>query len=248
MKLAIITGASKGLGYAITEKLMEEKFAVITISRTENKQLKSAAEKLKLFYQFFSCDFTQLDEIENAFQQIGKIMTSTSFDSIYLFNNAGVVEPIEAIGHLNSQALISNIQVNLMAPMLITNIMLEWVNAPLTIINVTSGAAERPFHGWSAYCSTKAGINMFSQTFALEQEISEGKHKILAFNPSIMDTEMQSAIRSSSKDAFHLLEQFQDYKKEGMLRSPEVVANALIQFVLKDDYKSGQVYHVNDLL
>ncbi|WP_075982805.1 (S)-benzoin forming benzil reductase [Bacillus massilinigeriensis] len=248
MKLAIITGASKGLGLAIAKELLEKKIGIMTISRTENEQLKNDTLSKQLFYQHLSCDFSNLNQVEMVFSNLSQQIDFASLETIYLINNAGVVNPIHTVGNMDNQELISNIEINLIAPMLITNILLKRMKSNLTVINVTSGAAEKPYHGWSAYCSSKSGINMFSRAFALEQEIEGKNHKIIAFSPGIMDTDMQAKIRNSTNEEFHLIEKFKDYKENGLLRSPEEVASALIRFVLKDDFHNGEVYHVNDLL
>ncbi|WP_284522309.1 SDR family NAD(P)-dependent oxidoreductase [Cytobacillus pseudoceanisediminis] len=169
-------------------------------------------------------------------------------ETLYVFNNAGVIDPIGTAGNLDHAALIQNAHVNLIAPIMISNILMREVSSEMTIVNITSGAAERPIQGWSAYCSTKAGINMFTETAALELQTAGSSHKVIAFSPGVMDTAMQGTIRSSAKEAFHDLEKFQAYKEKGMLRDTETVANALVDLLLQKEIESGKVYYVNDLI
>ncbi|MBY0123671.1 (S)-benzoin forming benzil reductase [Bacillus sp. S/N-304-OC-R1] len=248
MKLAIITGASKGLGASIAERMISEKIGIITVSRTENEGLKEKASANQVFYRHFPCNLAVTDEIEATFQTILSLLDSEKPELVYVINNAGVIEPIATAGSLNHQALIQNVTVNLVAPMMITNILLSKAAAKLRIANVSSGAAERPIQGWSAYCSTKAGLNMFTATAAVEQATAGAPHEMIAFSPGIMDTDMQGTIRSSSKEAFHDLEKFKEYKEAGMLRPAETVGNALVSLLLREEIENGKVYHVNDLL
>ncbi|MEH7123793.1 (S)-benzoin forming benzil reductase [Bacillus sp. JJ1773] len=248
MKFAIITGASKGLGSSIAERMISEKIGVITVSRTENAELREKALVNKVFYQHFSCNLAVPEEVEKNFQEILSVLEPKKAEVIYVINNAGVIDPIATAGTLDHQALIANVQINLIAPLMITNILLKNACVPLKIVNVSSGAAERPIQGWSAYCSTKAGLNMFTETAAAEQITAGAPHEIIAFSPGIMDTDMQGTIRSSSKEAFNDLEKFKEYKEQGMLRPAHVVADALVNLLLEAQIESGKIYRVNELI
>jgi benzil reductase ((S)-benzoin forming) len=141
--------------------------------------------------------------------------------------------------------------VNLAAPVLICNLFLnkaEENGTMLYIANVTSGAAERPVHGWSMYCSTKAAINMFTQTAALELNNRRSPSKIIAYSPGIMDTGMQKTIRSSTQEAFIEVGKFREFKEKNMLKSPGEVGEALVRLLLDGELENGRVYHVNELL
>ena len=170
---------------------------------------------------------------------------------ILLFNNAGVIEPIQTVGNLDQTPIIRNIQVNLIAPIITTNLFFnkaQVTNTAVQVINVTSGAAVRSIEGWSVYCSSKAGINMFTQTAALEQAELKTNNKIIAFSPGVMDTNMQATIRSSSKEAFKDLERFKEFKEKNTLLQADTVANALVDLLLSGNVESGKVYNINDLL
>ena len=229
-------------------EMMEEKIGTITVSRTENESLKELAAANDVFHRHFSCNLASADEIEEVFQEILALLESAKPETVYVINNAGVIEPIATVGALDLQAMIQNVAVNLTAPMMITNILLHKASAKLRIANVSSGAAERPIQGWSTYCSTKAGLNMFTQTAAAEQKSAGSPHEIIAFSPGIMDTDMQSTIRSADKDAFQDLEKFKEYKEKGMLRPAATVGNALADLLLREEIENGKVYHVNELI
>jgi benzil reductase ((S)-benzoin forming) len=250
LKYAIITGASKGLGASITKRLLQEGFGIFSISRSESQELRDLATNSQLFYKHFSCDLSDAKSLENTFLTIIDNMKQVEIvDELWVFNNAGVVEPIETVGNLDAASVELNIQINLLAPILISNLLIQHLNAfNLTIVNVTSGAAERPIHGWSTYCSTKAAVNMFTQSTALEQKSANNHHSIIGFSPGIMDTDMQQTIRSSSKEAFHDIERFRSYKEEGLLRSTDSVACALIDLLLSGKIESGTIYNVNQLI
>lgn len=251
LKYAIITGASRGLGEAIAKRLIQEQVAIISVSRTENDEIKQLALENKLFYMHYSCNLSLEKEVEEVFMEISHRIFLKNPKEIFLFNNAGMIEPIHTVGNSDQTPIVRNIQVNLIAPMLITNILLknaQQTDSSVQVINITSGAAVRSIEGWSVYCSAKAGLNMFTQTAALEQAERKTNHKIIAFSPGIMDTNMQETIRSSSNEAFKELEKFKEFKENSVLLSADVVAGALVALVLRGEVESGKVYNINDLL
>ena len=251
MRYAIVTGASRGLGEGISKSLLNEQINVISVSRTENEDLKELALQKDSYYKHYSCNLSLEQEVQEVFMIIAHDIFLKNPKEIFLFNNAGIIEPIHTVGNLDQTPIISNIQVNLIAPILITNLFLKKAQASTTTVhavNITSGAASRSIEGWSVYCSAKAGLNMFTQTSALEQAAMGTNNKIIAFSPGVMDTKMQETIRSSSSEAFKELEKFKEFKESNTLLSADVVAEALVSLVLGGNIENGRIYHVNELL
>jgi benzil reductase ((S)-benzoin forming) len=250
MNYAIITGASRGLGASAAQELISKGIPVISVSRNENSALKQAAESAGISYTHYSCDLSSAQQVQSVFANICEEVFQHA-ENVYVINNAGVIEPIEVAGELDAALVQRNIQVNLSAPILISNLFLQKAKetgSRVIIANVTSGAGERPIQGWSIYCSTKAAVNMFTMTAGLELENSGSSSKVIAFSPGIMDTDMQVTIRSSSEEAFADVDTFRNYKESGSLRSPDTVAGALVKLVLADHLDNGKIYNVNNLL
>lgn len=114
-----------------------------------------------------------------------------------LVNNAGVIEPIGRIGELDGAEWERSLAVNLAGPFHATQAVLPDFasRGGGVIMNVSSGAAYNPKEGWSAYCSTKAGLAMLTRSTVHEL----GGRGVLAygFQPGVVDTEMQVKIRAS---------------------------------------------------
>jgi benzil reductase ((S)-benzoin forming) len=251
VKYGIVTGASKGLGEGIARKMLDAEINLIAVSRNDNLELRQAAEGAGVDYEFYACDLKSAADTGRVFGEIAEAVFKKKPESVYLVNNAGIIEPIEIAGALEETAILDNIQVNLAAPVLISNLFLkkaEDTGTMLYIANVTSGAAERPVHGWSMYCSTKAAINMFTQTVALELNNRQSESKIIACSPGIMDTGMQETIRSSTQDAFIEVSKFRKFKEKNMLRPASEVGEALVRLLLDGEVENGRIYHVNELL
>jgi NAD(P)-dependent dehydrogenase (short-subunit alcohol dehydrogenase family) len=114
-----------------------------------------------------------------------------------LINNAGLIEPIAEIATSDPELWARNIEVNVLGPYYGVRAVLPGMLAAGggTIINISSGAAYRPLEGWSAYCSGKAGLAMFTKAIKLE---TEGRGiRVFGFSPGTIDTEMQVKIRAS---------------------------------------------------
>ncbi|GGH77507.1 benzil reductase ((S)-benzoin forming) [Pullulanibacillus pueri] len=250
MKLAVITGASRGLGAAIAEGFIDKGYGLITVSRQENEALKRKASESQSLYAHFNCDLASPDQQLSTLEAIIHLLQEWgTAEALYLINNAGVVEPIEVVGEMGTEDLQRLMTVNILAPMVMTNGFVKaFTQEKLTVVNVSSGAALHPTHGWSAYGSSKAAVNLFTETAALEAQHIDAPHTFIAYNPGIMDTEMQGVIRSSGKQAFKDVEKFQGFKENGQLRSPEVVAQALIDLLIDKDPENGRIYNVNELL
>lgn len=246
---AVITGASRGLGASTAELLIEKGIGVINVSRTDNPSVKEKAQKQSVYYDHVPCDLSNPERVDEVFAEIALSLSEKSVSKLIVINNAGVVEPIEVAGKYDSSEIVNHVSVNYVAPMLITNAFIKLNQEDgmeLTIVNITSGAATRPIHGWGPYGSTKAAIDRFTETVALEQK--DTLVKLFAFSPGIMDTSMQKDIRSSSRDSFKDVDTFVAFKEEGKLKEPAEVATVLVKLIeRRATIESGSVYHVNDV-
>lgn len=116
------------------------------------------------------------------------------------------------------------------------------------IVNISSGAANNPMYGWNTYCSTKAGLDMFTKSVGLEQKEASHPTTILAFSPGVMDTDMQGVIRASDKEDFSAVNKFQHYYQSGELRSPGFVAEKMLDLILTKDVDNGRIYDIKEFI
>ncbi|GGC73500.1 benzil reductase ((S)-benzoin forming) [Thalassobacillus devorans] len=252
MQFAIVTGESRGLGEAIAKDFMEYGIDVIGVSRSGSEELKKFSKNEKADYHHYSCDLSDSAQAKECFEKIAEQHFNKETYHIYLINNAGMIEPIETVGNLDTEQVTKHVQVNLVAPIVWTNSLLSYAethDVKLTMVNITSGAAEKSTPGWSTYNSTKAAINQFTATVAAELETKDSDHQILAYSPGVMDTDMQDVIRSAPKEAFHDVEKFRQLKEEGQLRDPDTVSAVLMDLLNKpNDIENGKVYKLYDLI
>ncbi len=250
MNYAIVTGVSKGLGASAASYLLESDIHVIGISRTDNDGLYVLAEENGVQYEHIVCDLGNMDELMETINQIKKQLMQTEVNQLFLVNNAAVVEPIKTADEIEPSTLQHHYQVNVIAPMMLMNACIALCQEASFIgVNISSGAADRPIYGWSAYCSSKASINRYTETIALEQEEKNTGHKVIAFSPGIMDTAMQEQIRATDQADFKDVATFQGYKKENMLSKTDAVASVLVDIMTDEvNIENGKIYSVNEYL
>lgn len=250
MKFALITGVSKGLGKSVATYLLESKINVLGISRTESETLVNIAEENDTIYSHYSCDLGLSEQVDEVLKKVLKELSTHDVSSIYVINNAATLEPINPVMKINNEQLQYHYSVNVLTPMNILNTFLQHykdVQRMIIGVNVTSGVATRPIYGWSAYCSSKASINAYTKTIALEVAQLNTGNKIFAFNPGVMDTEMQEKIRSSDEHSFRDVEQFKAYKRNNILKDSDIVAGVLVDILTDEvNIQNGKIYDIND--
>jgi NAD(P)-dependent dehydrogenase (short-subunit alcohol dehydrogenase family) len=193
--VAIVTGASRGLGRAIALELANRGVSVAVCARNLQACKAVAAEVREAggTAAAFDCDVSNPLEVERLVEQV-----RTAFGHIdILVNNAGTIEPIGAVEECDPDGWEESLRVNLTGPFRACRAVLPHFEnrGGGVIVNISSGAAHAPKLGWSAYCAGKAGLAMLTRSIALEA----GDRGVLAygFQPGVVDTEMQSIIRAS---------------------------------------------------
>lgn len=224
MDLYFITGTSSGLGNALSLEVLRQGNRVVGIGRHHPQ------------------DFTNYCAIE-ADLSLPEAASSLSlkdpwqdftYERVILVNNAGVIEPVKHMGHVNAQSINNHYQVNLVAPAILINQFLavwESSSPEIVIINVSSGAAHRPIDGWGPYCSAKSGLSMLTQVVHEENQLRYRNCRVYALAPGVVDTPMQETIRSADPSEFSQLARFKELKELEAMEKPNTVARKFINVV-----------------
>ncbi|MBQ8762174.1 MAG: SDR family NAD(P)-dependent oxidoreductase [Clostridia bacterium] len=217
-KVAVITGASSGIGLAIANKLLEKDYIVYALSRT-----KPANDKIK----FFKCDVTDLENIKLAFEHIYN--KTNQIDAV--INNAGmgISGPIETEKLENINKIIS---VNLMGVFNVSTVAIPYLRQSKgRIINISSIAAEFSLPFQAYYSATKAGVLNFSS--ALGNELRPLGVKVTCLLPGDVKTDFTAnRVKPESvnneiygKRFERALNVFEHDEENGM--DPEKIANKI---------------------
>lgn len=138
-------------------------------------------------------------------------------DDVLLVNNAGMVTPIKRAGQGGEDTLHQHYTLNLVIPVLLSHVFVretQSLEGKKTIVHLSSGAAKNPYKGWSAYCSSKAGLDMFMRTLHEEQQDEAYPVTTFSFSPGTIDTEMQERFGNPPNRTLNKLNGFSNYMKQ----------------------------------
>jgi 3-oxoacyl-[acyl-carrier protein] reductase len=189
MKTVVVTGVSRGLGLAISRRLLAEGFKVIGLSRSLSAEYQTLIDRTPKQACFRAFDVTNLAQVGNLTREI-KRDHGTIFG---LVNNAGIgLDGILATMH--ESKIESVIRTNLLAPILLTKYISRTMldQGEGRIINISSIIASTGFHGLSVYAASKAGLEGFTRS--LSRELGKVKITVNCVAPGYMDTEMTGAL------------------------------------------------------
>lgn len=166
-KTALVTGASRGLGLAISKELASLGASVIMLARNSdllsqnlsNLPIRNASQE----HHTITCDLRDLSSIPNAISQ--PFVKNTSI----LINCAGISQN-SLLLRTSPQAIEDLITTNLTAPIILTRHMTKHLisNHPANVVNISSVLGLKGTRGTSVYAATKAGLVGFTKSLAME--------------------------------------------------------------------------------
>lgn len=190
MATAVVTGASRGIGEAISQRLLALGYDVIGISRSIEKNPIEHPN-----FRALACDLSD----EKMFDTILHLLQAEPSISI-LCNVAGfgIFEPHEEI----EQATISKmVTLNLTAPMTLSNALLRILKHNEGIIfNITSIEATRHSKFSALYTATKAGLRAFS--LSLFEEVRKSGVNVVSINPDMTETSFFDELRFETSEEY----------------------------------------------
>lgn len=175
MKIALVTGASSGIGRAISIMLLKNSYRVYGVARDFNKN-KSIKEEN--FIEII-CDISDTDELK-------KIRNKIADKIDILVNSAGVGE-FKPLEEMSIESIIKIINTNLLAPTILTNLFLRDLKENQGFIfNITSIEAINHSKFSAIYSASKAGLRSFG--LSLFEEVRKSGVKVITINPDITKT------------------------------------------------------------
>lgn len=234
-KLALVSGGSKGLGAALCTHYLQQDYEVLEFSRSGAMPCSVAL------------DLADTLAAEQVLARTFAALQANAYEEIVAVNNAATLHPIGPVSGKAAEDIATNIQINITGTALFTSRVIaafQSHSCPKTLVNISSGAALKAYAGWSLYCMAKAGTEAFFRCIAAEQEQQAHPFRLLNISPGVIDTDMQAAIRSASKEDFPQIDRFLELKRSGSLRSPAEVAS-LIGSIVASQPASGERIDVN---
>lgn len=222
-KAAFITGSSKGIGKSITDLLLKNNYLVYGYSRTNNTFHSN--------FTFVKTDLSDITQVKSL--KFPKLNT----EEVLLINNAATIGEIVPLHLKSDNAIIKEFNLNIIsATLLCKKFIKSFKSERKLLINISSGAANKPIASWSTYCATKAALDRLTEV------ISEEQHKnltIFSVHPGIVDTNMQAKIRSANGKTFPLLSKFTNYYIKNELENTSTIAQK-INYIIQNRTKFSQ--------
>lgn len=191
MTVALITGASMGLGEEFARQLAARKMDLVLTARSEDKLRALAAELSRahgIKAHVLACDLS----CEGAPQRILDFLTGNNLRVSWLINNAGfgVIGPLEEMDARRVREMIS---LNVLALVELTQLLLPQLRQAddARIINVASTAAFQPIPQFNVYAATKVFVLHFSE--ALSEELKGSHIRVLCLCPGPTPTQFHVA-------------------------------------------------------
>ncbi len=250
MDYYIITGTSRGIGEAIARKLVEPGNTIFAVSRTMNEDLVDLASSLSVPLFYHEADLSNRAAAESFIHEVFSKIQLCDDDRIALINNAGMLEPVAPVKSIDFDLADKHLHLNLLTPIVLSSVFMARTllhKIPKVILNISSGASNYPFSGWSVYGSSKAGLDMFSRVAGLEQKAEQNPVKIYALAPGIIETGMQELIRNTDEELFPDRGNFIKLHAEGQLSKPENVAQVILSTLFSDKIITGSVVTIEQL-
>ena len=185
-KIALITGATSGIGEACARKFAEGGYNLILTGRRENKliQIKEELESFGTEVKIFAIDIRDAAACENAMNTLDENWNKIDV----LINNAGLALGLEKEYEVNAEDWNTMIDTNIKGLLTMTRLVVpEMIKRnDGHVINIGSLAGDAAYAGGSIYCATKAAVKALSD--GLRIDVAETAVRVTNLKPGLVET------------------------------------------------------------
>jgi benzil reductase ((S)-benzoin forming) len=226
---AILTGHTLGLGAALQRALGARQIPVLGLARgtstapCQQVQIDLAAPRLLQDWLAGPQLRAYLDDCDLAL----------------LINNAGMVQPVGALGDQDPDDVAMAVTLNVAAPLMLAAAVARIMAGKQSrILHISSGAGSGAYPGWSVYCASKAALDHHARAAALD---AVPGLRVCSLAPGVIDTAMQEQIRATPLERFPMRARFIDMKASGALMPADACARKVVAYALADGFGSTPV-------
>jgi 3-oxoacyl-[acyl-carrier protein] reductase len=237
-KIALITGATRGIGKAIVETYAQNRATIILNARDKKKAEIVADElrdKYKVAVEIVLFDVSNYEEVKNGFKELFKITKKLDI----VVNNAGILDDA-LIGMVTYKQIEKTFSINTFGVLYVAQYAARLMNRNKSgsIINISSIIGTNGNEGQAVYGGSKAAVIGITQSLA--KELAPSNIRVNAIAPGFIDTDMT---RGLPKDKY---QERMDSIKMGRIGKPEDIANTAL-YLASDlsTYVTGQVIGVD---
>jgi len=246
-KVAIVTGACRGIGQAIALAFAREGATVVSICVGDPAEVTAKMKELGAKFFAYTEDFGKLTQARGA-ELIGQVVKDAGRVDV-LVNNAGIIKraPIHEHPEADWNAVI---QINLSAPFFLSQAVSKWwlsggreqspADTRCKVVNIASMLSFQGGIFVPGYTASKSGIVGLTKAFA--NELAKERMNFNAVAPGYIATDNTKALREDAKRNESILARI----PESRWGSPEDIAGAILFLASKDaDYLNGTIMNVD---
>lgn len=224
-KVALVTGGSRGIGFAVA-KVLSENGATVVITAKDHERVKKSALEIQNSIGI-PADIRNTDDVKDVIDK-----TIKKFGRLdILVNNAGVFPQIKQLHEIDEDDWKEVLDVNLTGQFRVTKEAIPHLQKTSgAIINISSDAGLKAYEGFNAdaYSASKAALILLTKCWALEY--AKDKIRINCICPGVVDTDMTKPFLQTQKD-----KEFMNSEHPiGRIGQPEEVAKAVMYFASDD--------------
>lgn len=226
-KIALVTGASRGIGAAVAKSLAAKGAHVIALARTVGglEELDDEIKQRGGSATLVPADLRKFDDLDRMGQALYERFKKLDI----LVGNAGQLGVLSPLAHVDQKTWDEVIAVNVTANFRLIrslDLLLRAADAARAVF-ITSGAASKATAYWGPYAVSKAALDMLVRTYAAE--VSTTNIKVNLFNPGPIRTRMRAKAMPGEDPM--------------SLTPPETVAEAIVELCLPSVTENGKLYN-----
>ena len=225
-RIALVTGASRGIGYATALALARAGAHVVALARTVGglEELDDAIKALGGTATLVPLDLRDYEGVD----RLGPALHERFGRLDILIGNAGILGPLSPLGHVEAKAWDEIIAVNVTANWRLIRAMdplLKFSDAG-RVVFLSSGVAARALAYWGPYAVSKAALEALARTYAAETATT--KVRVNVFLPGTVRTRMRAQAMPGEDPM--------------TLETPDKVAEKIVELCLPSMQETGKVY------
>lgn len=236
-KVALVTGGSRGIGYA-TAKILSENGAIVILTSKNQERLEKSASEIPNTIGI-TADIRKTNDVKNVVKKIIEKFGKLDI----LVNNAGIFPKIKQLHEINEDEWNEVLDVNLTGQFRFTKEAIPYLQKTSgSIINISSDAGLKAYQGFNAdaYSASKAALILLTKCWALEY--AKDKIRVNCICPGVVDTDMTKPFLKTQND-----KEFMDKEHPiGRIGQPQEIGKAVLYFASDDaSWTTGAVLAVD---
>ena len=236
-KIALVTGGSRGIGFA-TAKILSENGATVIITAKNQERLEKSTSEIPNVIGI-TADIRNKNDVKNV---VSKIVEKFGKLDI-LVNNAGIFPKIKQLHEIDEDEWNEVLDVNLTGQFRFTKEAIPYLQKTSgSIINISSDAGLKAYQGFNAdaYSASKAALILLTKCWALEY--AKDKIRVNCICPGVVDTDMTKPFMKTQKDKDFM----NNEHPIGRIGQPEEVGKAVLYFASDDaSWTTGAILAVD---